>query len=144
VARVTVQFDVLKDGSKKEIQCDKVLVAVGRRAFADGVGAQNVGIEVDERGRVRVNEHLQTKVPNIFAIGDVIQGPMLAHKAEDEGVAVAEFIATGYGHVNYETVPWIIYTWPEVAGVGMNEEEAKKKWNRIRSWHISVHGQWSS
>ncbi len=124
---VTVAYDVLKDSTKKEIQCDKVLVAVGRRAFADGVGAQNVGIEADEKGRVCVNEHLQTKVPNIFAIGDVIQGPMLAHKAEEEGVAVAEFIATGFGHVNYETVPSIIYTWPEVAGVGMSEEEAKKK-----------------
>lgn len=123
---ITVQYEVLKDGSKKDIQCDKVLVAVGRRAFADKLGVESVGIETDERGRIRVNEHLQTRVPSIFAIGDVIQGPMLAHKAEEEGVCVAEFIANGYGHVNYETVPSIIYTWPEVAGVGMTEDEAKK------------------
>lgn len=124
---ITVNFEVLKDGSKKEIQCDKVLVAVGRRAYADKLGAESVGIETDERGRIRVNEHLQTKVSNIFAIGDVIRGPMLAHKAEEEGVCVSEFIANGYGHVNYETVPSIIYTWPEVASVGMTEDEVKEK-----------------
>lgn len=124
---IAVTFEALKDSSKKEVKADKVLVAVGRRAYADNLGVQNVGIETDERGRIRVNEHLQTKVPNIFAIGDVIRGPMLAHKAEEEGVAVAEFIVNGFGHVNYETVPSIIYTWPEAAGVGLTEEEVKKR-----------------
>jgi dihydrolipoamide dehydrogenase len=84
-----------------------------------------VGVEKDERGRVKINDHYQTNVPNIFAIGDVTFGPMLAHKAEEEGVAVAEIIATGHGHVNYNTVPSVIYTHPEVSSVGMTEEQAK-------------------
>jgi len=104
------------------LQADRVLVAVGRKPNTEGLGLEHVGLSTD-RGRIPVNEHLQTEIKNIFAIGDVIRGPMLAHKAEDEGVAVAEFIATGYGHVNYAAIPGIVYTHPEVASVGKTEEE---------------------
>jgi dihydrolipoamide dehydrogenase len=109
-----------------QFQAERVLVAVGRKPYTEGLGLENVGITLDERGRVPVDEHLRTKVPHIFAIGDVIAGPMLAHKAEEEGVAVAEFLATGYGHVNYECCPSVIYTWPEVAWVGSTEEQLKE------------------
>lgn len=107
---------------------DVVLVAAGRKAFTDGLGLEALGIEKDKAGRVEVDEHLRTKkYPNIYAIGDAIAGPMLAHKAEEEGVAVAETIAGRAGHVNYLTVPGIVYTWPEVASVGYTEEQLKEK-----------------
>jgi dihydrolipoamide dehydrogenase len=110
------------------LAADVVLVAVGRRPFTEGLGLQDLGIETDKGGRVIVNHHYQTgKFANIYAIGDIIQGPMLAHKAEEEGVAVAEIIAGQAGHVNYNTVPGVIYTWPEVASVGMTEEQLKEK-----------------
>lgn len=109
------------------IEGDLCLVSVGRRAYTDQLGLDAVGVERDERGRVVVDGHFRTKVPGLFAIGDAIAGPMLAHKAEEEGVAVAEIIATGHGHVNYETVPSVIYTWPELASVGHSEEELKAK-----------------
>lgn len=125
--RVELDFEKLTDGSKGSIQGDVVLVSTGRKPFTEGLGLETVGIQKDERGRVQINSHYQTNVPNIFAVGDVVQGPMLAHKAEEEGVAVAEFIATGYGHVNYETVPSVIYTHPEVASVGLSEEDCKAK-----------------
>jgi dihydrolipoamide dehydrogenase len=124
---VTVEFEERDDKKKGSLEGDVVLVAVGRRAFTDRLGLENVGIERDNRGRVVVDGHLRTKVPGIFAIGDAIHGPMLAHKAEEEGVSVAEFIATGHGHVNYETVPSVIYTWPELASVGATEESLKEK-----------------
>lgn len=124
---VKVTYEGREDKKQDSIEGDVVLVAVGRRAFTDRLGLENVGIERDNRGRVVVDKHWRTKVPNIFAIGDVIEGPMLAHKAEEEGVAVAEFIGTGYGHVNYETVPSVIYTWPELASVGQSEEQLKAK-----------------
>lgn len=104
------------------VRADRVLVAVGRKPNTEGLGLENVKIAT-ERGRIPVSGHLQTSVANIFAIGDVIRGPMLAHKAEDEGVAVAEFLVTGYGHVNYDAIPGIVYTHPEVASVGKTEEE---------------------
>jgi dihydrolipoamide dehydrogenase len=109
-----------------DIKCDRVLLSVGRKPNTEGLGLENVGIELDKRGRVPINKHWQTGVENIFAIGDVVQGPMLAHKAEDEGVAVAEYISTGYGHVNYDAIPGIVYTHPEVAGVGRTEEQLKQ------------------
>jgi len=124
---VAVEFEGRDDKKKGTLEGDVVLVAVGRRAFTDHLGLENVGIERDNRGRVVVDRHLRTKVPNIYAIGDAIAGPMLAHKAEEEGVAVAEFIATGRGHVNYDTVPGVIYTWPEFASVGLTEEQLKEK-----------------
>ncbi len=123
--RVELDYESLIDAKKSSIQGDVVLVSTGRRAFTDGLGLENVQIEKDERGRIKINAHYQTNVANIFAVGDVTFGPMLAHKAEEEGVAVAEIIATGQGHVNYSTVPSVIYTHPEVASVGMTEIEAK-------------------
>lgn len=123
--RVELDYESLTDGKKSSIQGDVVLVSTGRKPFTDGLGLENVQIEKDERGRVKINNHYQTNVPNIFAVGDVTIGPMLAHKAEEEGVAVAEIIATGHGHVNYNTVPSVIYTHPEVSSVGMTEVDAK-------------------
>lgn len=123
--RVELDYEGVTDGKKGSIQGDVVLVSTGRKPFTDGLGLENVGVEKDERGRVKINDHYQTNVPNIFAVGDVTFGPMLAHKAEEEGVAVAEILATGHGHVNYGTVPSVIYTFPEVSSVGMTEAEAK-------------------
>lgn len=124
--RVELDFESLADGKKASIQGDVVLVSTGRKPYTAGLGLENAAIEKDDRGRVKTNHHYQTSQPNIFAIGDVIVGPMLAHKAEEEGVAVAELIATGQGHVNYNTVPSIVYTHPEIASVGMTEADAKK------------------
>lgn len=123
----TVHYELLKDGTKESIEADIVLVSTGRRPYSEGLGLNNVGLAADNRGMVPVNDHFQTEVPNIYAVGDLIRGPMLAHKAEEEGVAVAEIIAGLPGHVNYLTVPSIIYTWPEVASVGYTEEELKSK-----------------
>lgn len=108
------------------VEGDIVLVSVGRRPFADNIGAKEVGIEFTERGRIKVQPNsFQTNIENIYAIGDVVDGPMLAHKAEDEGIALAEKLAGKYGHVNYNAIPWIVYTWPELAWVGKGEEELK-------------------
>jgi dihydrolipoamide dehydrogenase len=109
----------------KELTADRVLVAVGRKAYTNGLGAAEIGVAFDERGRVKVDHHYQTNVPGVYAIGDAIAGPMLAHKAEEEGVALAELLAGQAGHVNYDVVPGIVYTWPEVASVGLSEEAAK-------------------
>ncbi|MCB9201682.1 MAG: dihydrolipoyl dehydrogenase [Flavobacteriales bacterium] len=131
--------DVSKNGNevtvkalnKKEeevvFEGDYVLVAVGRKPYTDGLGLENAGVELDERGRVKVNEHLQSNVSNIYAIGDVIRGAMLAHKAEEEGVLVAEFLAGQRPHINYNLIPGVVYTWPEVAGVGKTEEQLKEE-----------------
>ncbi len=124
--RVELEFESLTDGKKASIQGDVVLVSTGRKPYTANLGLENAGVEKDERGRIKTNHHYQTSTANIFAIGDVIVGPMLAHKAEEEGVAVAELIVTGHGHVNYNTVPSIVYTHPEIASVGMTEADAKK------------------
>ncbi len=116
-----------KTGEEIEIKGDYCLVAVGRKAYTDNLGLENAGLKVDERGRIPVNDHLQTDVPNIFAIGDVIKGAMLAHKAEEEGVFVAEYLAGQKPHINYLLIPGVVYTWPEVAGVGYTEQELKAK-----------------
>lgn len=105
---------------------DCALVAVGRKPFTGGLGLESIGVETDKAGRVVVDHHFRTKIPGVYAIGDVIQGPMLAHKAEEEGVAVAEIMAGKPGHVNYLTCPGVIYTWPEVASVGLTEEQVKE------------------
>jgi len=107
--------------------CDVLLVAVGRRPYSDGLGARELGVAIDERGRIAVDAHYATNVPGIYAIGDVIAGPMLAHKAEEEGVAAVESMAGQAGHVNYEAVPNVVYTWPELASVGMSEEQAQSQ-----------------
>ena len=120
-----------KDGDKclveyeggEPISCDRVLLSVGRVPNTDGLGLENVGVNLDNRGRVAVNDHFQTNVESIYAIGDVIQGPMLAHKAEEEGVACVEHMVTGYGHLNYDAIPSIVYTHPEIASVGRSESE---------------------
>lgn len=116
-----------KKGEEVKVEGDYVLVSVGRRPYTDGLGLENAGVELDERGRVKVNPHLQTNVANIYAIGDVVQGAMLAHKAEEEGVFVAETIAGQKPHINYNLIPGVVYTWPEVAGVGKTEEQLKEE-----------------
>ena len=122
---VTLSVEPRDGGAAEELTADVVLVAVGRRAFTDGLGLDVVGVERDERGRVKTDPHYGTNVPGIYAIGDVIAGPMLAHKAEDEGVAIAELLAGQAGHVNYQVIPGVVYTWPEVAAVGQTEDELK-------------------
>ncbi len=113
------------EGKKLEFSGDKVLVAAGRKPFSEGLGLEKLGIKKDQRGMVEVDSHFQTNVAGIYAVGDLIRGPMLAHKAEEEGVAVAEILAGKPGHVNYDTVPSVIYTWPELAAVGHTEEQVK-------------------
>ena len=122
---VEVSYEPVSGEGSKTLQADVVLLAVGRRAYTDKLGLENVGLSTNQRGQIDTNEHWQTAVPNIYAIGDVIAGPMLAHKAEDEGMAVAETIAGQKPHVNYNTIPGVIYTHPEVATVGKTEEELK-------------------
>jgi dihydrolipoamide dehydrogenase len=122
---VTLTTEPAKGGEAGELKADIVLVAIGRRPFTEGLGLAEAGIALDERGRVRTDARYATSVPNIWAIGDCITGPMLAHKAEEEGVAVAEIIAGEHGHVNYEAIPGVVYTWPEVASVGATEEALK-------------------
>lgn len=117
-----------KSGDKEvELTGDYCLVAVGRRPFTEGLNLEAAGLSVDERGRLPVNDHLQTAKPHIYAIGDVVRGAMLAHKAEEEGVYVAEVIAGQKPHINYNLIPGVVYTWPEVAGVGATEQELKEK-----------------
>ncbi len=124
---VVITYEDMASGESKEIRGDRVLLSVGRRPYTEGLGLENAGIELDKRGFIVVNEHYQTKAPNIYAVGDAIPGPMLAHKAEEEGVAVAEILAGQAGHVNYLTVPSVIYTWPELASVGQTEEQVKEQ-----------------
>jgi dihydrolipoamide dehydrogenase len=124
---VTVSVESVKDGAKEDIECDVLLVCIGRRPFTEGLGLDSVGIATDDRGRIPVNGMLQTIVPNIHAIGDVIHGPMLAHKAEDEGIICVEGIMGGHVHLDYNCVPSVVYTHPEVAWVGKTEEDLKKE-----------------
>ena len=121
-----------KDGQELKFEADKVLVSVGRKPFSDGLGAEKVGVEFDEKKRIKVDKHFRTNVEGIYAIGDVIAGPMLAHKAEDEGIACVEIIAGKAGHVNYEAIAGIIYTNPELAGVGLTEDQAKEQGIDVR------------
>ena len=115
-----------KDGNTKEFTCDVVLISVGRKANTEGLNLEKVGIELDNKKRIKTDKNFQTNLNNVYAIGDVIAGPMLAHKAEDEGIAVAENIAGQSGHVNYETIPGVVYTTPEVAAIGKTEEQLKQ------------------
>jgi dihydrolipoamide dehydrogenase len=128
----TVSFEPAKGGDSTSIDADVVLVATGRKPFTDGLGLESAGVVLDKRGRVDTNGHYATSVTGIYAIGDVIAGPMLAHKAEDEGVAVAEIMAGQAGHVNYGVIPSVVYTEPEVASVGATEEELKKAGTEYR------------
>ncbi len=124
---VTVKAKAKADESVIELKGDYVLMAVGRRPYTDGLNLEAAALKVDERGRIPVNDHLQTTVSHIYAIGDVIKGAMLAHKAEEEGVYVAELMAGQKPHVNYNLIPGVVYTWPEVAGVGPTEQDLKQK-----------------
>ena len=124
-AGVSLTLEPAKGGAAETLEADIVLVAVGRRPYTQGLGLDRIGVALDEKGRVRTDTHFRTNVAGIYAIGDVIAGPMLAHKASDEGVALVESLAGQAGHVNYDTVPGIVYTWPEVATVGKSEEQLK-------------------
>lgn len=115
-----------KKGKEVEFTGDYCLVAVGRKPYTEGLGLENAGVKLNERNQVEVNEHLQTNVPNIYAIGDVVKGAMLAHKAEEEGVVVAEYLAGQKPHIDYNLIPGVVYTWPEVAAVGKTEDELKE------------------
>ena len=128
-----VSIDVVdKEKNKKKIEADVVLISVGRKPYIEGLNLENVGVETDEKGKVKVNKNFETNVKNIYAIGDVIEGPMLAHKAEEEGIAVAELIAGQSGHVNYDIIPSVIYTSPEIASVGKTEEQLKTNKNNYK------------
>ena len=124
---VLISYTNVKNLKKEVIEVDKVLVSVGRKPYTEGLNLSKVGIQKDSKGRIEVNNKLQTSVSNIYAIGDVIKGPMLAHKAEEEGIAVAEILAGQAGHVNYDVIPGVIYTSPEVATVGKTEEQLKEE-----------------
>ncbi len=124
--RLKVGVEPSAGGAAETIEADVVLVAIGRVPYTEGLGLDAVGVARDNRGRIVIDEHFRTSVPGIYAIGDVIAGPMLAHKAEDEGIAAAEIIAGRAGHVNYDVIPNVIYTFPEVASVGKTEEELKE------------------
>ena len=123
--KIVVDYTNNTTAARERKECDKVLVSVGRKPYTEGLNLSKIGIKKDEKGRIEVNDKLQTSLKNIYAIGDVIKGPMLAHKAEEEGIAVAEIIAGQAGHVNYDVIPGVIYTSPEVATVGKTEEQLK-------------------
>jgi dihydrolipoamide dehydrogenase len=124
--RVNLVISGVNDNKESKISCDVALVSVGRRANTNGLGLAELGVSVDQRGIISVNDHFQTNYPNIYAVGDVIKGPMLAHKAEEEAIAAVEFMNGQAGHVNYNLIPAVVYTWPEVASVGATEEDLKK------------------
>ncbi len=124
-SEVIVNFSE-KNGNKNKLNSDVVLISVGRRAYTDKLNLKKIGVNLDQKGRIKVDKNFKTNISNIYAIGDVIDGPMLAHKAEEEGIAVAELISGKAGHVNYDIIPGVIYTSPEVASVGKTEEQLKK------------------
>ncbi len=125
--KVVINYTDVKNSKKENLEVDKVLVSIGRKPYTDGLNLSKLGIKKDKKGRIEVNKKLQTSIQNIYAIGDVIKGPMLAHKAEEEGIAVAEILAGQAGHVNYDVIPGVIYTSPEVATVGKTEEQLKEE-----------------
>ncbi len=136
-------FENRLSGDQQTIEGDVVLVATGRRPYSEGLGLDNIGITRDKKGCVEIDDHFRTSHPNIYAIGDLVRGPMLAHKAEEEGVAVAEILSGQAGHVNYLTVPGVIYTWPEFASVGQTEEQLKEldiKYN-VGTFPFSANGR---
>ena len=124
-AGAKVTFEPVKGGEAQTIEADVVLISTGRKPYTTGLGLEEAGVALDNRGRVEIDGHYKTNVDGIYAIGDVVKGPMLAHKAEDEGVALAEILAGQHGHVNYDVIPGVVYTQPEVASVGKTEEELK-------------------
>ncbi|MFQ3349141.1 MAG: dihydrolipoamide dehydrogenase, partial [Paracoccaceae bacterium] len=123
--RVEVTYKLNKDGQSTTIEADAVLVATGRKPFTTGLGLEALGVDLLPRGQIKTDDHLMTSVPGIYAIGDAISGPMLAHKAEDEGMALAEILAGKIGYINYDVIPGVVYSTPEVASVGKTEEQLK-------------------
>ena len=138
--KARVSYTLRKDDSQHTLQADTVLVATGRKPYTDGLGLDALGVKISSRGQIETDAHWKTNVPGIYAIGDCIAGPMLAHKAEDEGMAVAEVIAGQAGHVNYGTIPGVIYTNPEVATVGMTEEDLKEAGRAYKAGKFSFMG----
>ncbi|MEL6207899.1 MAG: dihydrolipoyl dehydrogenase [Pseudomonadota bacterium] len=138
--KATVSYTLRKDGSEHQVEADTVLVATGRKPYTDGLGLEALGVEMTKRCQVAVDSHFSTNVKGIYAIGDAIEGPMLAHKAEDEGMAVAEILAGQAGHVNYGVIPGVIYTHPEVATVGKTEEELKDEGRAYKVGKFSFMG----
>jgi len=138
--KAKVSYTLRKDDSEHQIDADVVLVATGRKPFTDGLGLADLGVETTKRGQIAVDDHWRTSVKGIHAIGDAIPGPMLAHKAEDEGMALAEVLAGKAGHVNYGVIPGVIYTHPEVASVGATEEELKEKGRAYKAGKFSFMG----
>ena len=138
--KAKVHYKLRKDDSANEIDADVVLVATGRKPYTEGLGLDALGVKMTDRGQIAVDGHWQTNIPGIYAIGDVIEGPMLAHKAEDEGMAAAEQIAGKHGHVNYGVIPGVIYTHPEVANVGMTEEQLKDAGHKYKAGKFSFMG----
>lgn len=123
---IKIHVEAAKGGKEETLDADVVLVAIGRRPYTSGLGFENIGLEADNKGRFVIDSEYRTKIPHIRVIGDCTFGPMLAHKAEEEGVAAVEFLTKGYGHVNYNAIPSVMYTHPEVAWVGQNEAEVKE------------------
>ena len=136
----TVTYKLRKDDSEATVEAEVVLVATGRKPYTDGLGLEALGVEMEKRGQVKTDDHWQTSVKGIYAIGDAITGPMLAHKAEDEGMAVAEVIAGKHGHVNYGVIPGVIYTTPEVASVGKTEDQLKEEGRAYKVGKFSFMG----
>jgi len=159
---VKINVEAAKGGKEELLDADVVLVAIGRKPYTEGLGFEKIGLEADERGRLIIDQEYRTKLPHIRVIGDCTFGPMLAHKAEEEGIAAIEFITKGYGHVNYGAIPSVMYTHPEVAWVGQNEQELKKDGmfchmkkirvvrrltysrGEIQNRHIPIHGKFKS
>jgi len=130
---LSLEIENVKSGEKSAMDADVLLVSAGRLPFTKGLGLENTTVNVTDRGEVEIDDHFKTGASNIYAIGDVVKGPMLAHKAEEEGVCLAERLAGQAGHINYKTVPWVIYTWPEVAWVGQTEQEAKAEHGKVKT-----------
>ena len=138
-----VAVEYRHEGKDKKLECDRLVVSVGRVPNTDGLGAEGVGLKIDARGFIEVDDHCRTGLPGVFAIGDVVRGPMLAHKGEEEGVMVAELIAGQKGHVNYDAIPWVIYTHQEIAWVGKTEQQLKAEGTPYRGGQIpfSINGR---
>ena len=131
---VAVEYET--EDESRTLECDRLIVSVGRIPNTEKVGAETVGLKLDDKGRIDVNEYCETNLPNVWAVGDVIRGPMLAHKGMEEGVMVAERIAGQAGHVNYDVIPWVIYTHPEIAWVGKTEQQLKNEGIEFRAGQI--------
>jgi dihydrolipoyl dehydrogenase len=143
VGKKGVALDYERDGKRHKLECDKLVVSVGRVPNTDQLGAENVGLKIDARGFIEVDAHCRSNLQNIFAIGDVVRGPMLAHKGEEEGVMVAELIAGQTAHVNLETIPWVIYTSPEIAWVGRTEQQLREEGTpyRVGQFPFTINGR---